>query len=53
MLLRLHTPILYILGGDKDLAYRIGRGDYQQITHVPAAVCNLADGHEGTPAMFR
>jgi hypothetical protein len=52
-LLRLHTPILYILSGDKDVAYRIGGGDFQQITHVPAAVGNLAVGHECTPALFR
>ena len=47
-LLSLHTPILYILGGEKDVAYRIGMEDFKLISHVPAAVANLAVGHEGT-----
>lgn len=44
----LHTPILYILGGEKDVAYRIGMEDFGLISHVPAAVANLPVGHEGT-----
>jgi len=47
-LLSLHTPILYILGGEKDVAYGIGMGDFRLITHVPAAVANLPVGHQGT-----
>ncbi len=47
-LLSLHTPILYILGGEKDVAYRIGMEDFRLISHVPAAVANLPVGHEGT-----
>jgi hypothetical protein len=47
-LLTLHTPILYILGGDKDVAFRIGMEDFRLISHVPVAVANLAVGHEGT-----
>jgi hypothetical protein len=47
-LLTLHTPILYILGGESDVAYRIGMEDFQLISHVPAAVANLPVGHGGT-----
>jgi hypothetical protein len=47
-LLTLHTPILYILGGETDVAYRIGMEDFRLISHVPAAVANLAVGHGGT-----
>ena len=47
-LLTLHTPILYILGGEKDVAYRIGMEDFRLIGHVPAAVANLPVGHQGT-----
>jgi hypothetical protein len=47
-LLSLHTPILYILGGEKDVAYRIGMEDFRLISHVPAAVANLPVGHGGT-----
>lgn len=44
----LHTPILYILGGETDVAYRIGMEDFRLISHVPAAVANLPVGHGGT-----
>jgi hypothetical protein len=47
-LLTLHTPILYILGGEQDVAYRIGMEDFRLISHVPVAVANLPVGHEGT-----
>ncbi len=47
-LLALHTPVLYILGGPTDIAYKNGMDDYQKIAHVPAAVANLPVGHGGT-----
>jgi hypothetical protein len=47
-LLTLHTPILYILGGEKDVAYRLGMEDFRLISHVPVAVANLPVGHQGT-----
>ena len=48
-LARLHTPILYVLGGPTDIAYANGMDDYARIDHVPAAVVNLLDaGHGGT-----
>jgi dienelactone hydrolase len=46
---RLHTPILYVLGGPSDIAYANGMDDYARITKVPAAVVNIGDvGHGGT-----
>jgi hypothetical protein len=48
MLVDLHTPILYVLGGPTDIAYDEGMHDYATISHVPAAVANIDKGHGGT-----
>ena len=45
---KLHTPILYILGGPTDIAYVNGMDDFKRIEHVPAAAANLDVGHGGT-----
>lgn len=47
-LLKLHTPTLYILGGEKDIAYGNGMDDYAKINHVPVFVANMNVGHGGT-----
>ena len=47
-LLKLHTPTLYILGGEKDIAYGNGMDDYYKINHVPVFVANMNVGHGGT-----
>jgi hypothetical protein len=44
----LHTPVIYIEGGPKDIAYENGMDDFKRITHVPAAIANLQVGHGGT-----
>jgi hypothetical protein len=44
----LHTPVLYILGGPKDIAYGNGMDDFHRIDHVPVAVANTDVGHGGT-----
>lgn len=44
----LHTPILYVLGGQSDIAHAAGMDDFAHITHVPAAVANIDKGHGGT-----
>jgi len=44
----LHTPVIYILGGPKDIAYENGMDDFTRISHVPVAVANLPVGHGGT-----
>jgi len=45
---KVHTPIIYILGGESDIAYANGMDDYKQINHVPAFVANMNVGHGGT-----
>lgn len=45
---RLHTPVIYILGGEKDIAYKNGMDDFRRINHVPAFAANLNVGHGGT-----
>lgn len=47
-LTKLHTPVIYILGGPPDIAYTNGMDDYARISHVPAVVANLPVGHGGT-----
>ena len=49
-LLKLHTPTLYLLGGEKDIAYGNGMDDYSKINHVPVFVANMNVGHGGTYA---
>ena len=44
----LHTPILYVLGGERDIAYAAGMDDFAHISRVPAAVANIDKGHGGT-----
>jgi len=47
-LAKLHTPTLYVLGGEKDIAYNNGMDDYKRISHVPVFVANMDVGHGGT-----
>jgi predicted alpha/beta-hydrolase family hydrolase len=47
-LLKLHTPTLYILGGEKDIAYNNGMDDFNRINHLPVFVANMDVGHGGT-----
>jgi hypothetical protein len=44
----LHTPVIYIEGGPKDIAYENGMDDFKRISHVPVAMANLPVGHGGT-----
>jgi uncharacterized protein YciI len=45
---KIHTPTLYMLGGEKDIAYANGMDDYSKINHVPVFVANMDVGHGGT-----
>lgn len=45
---KLHTPVLYILGGEKDIAYHNGMDDVRRLNHVPVFAANLNVGHGGT-----
>jgi dienelactone hydrolase len=47
-LTKLHTPVIYILGGPSDIAYANGEDDFKRIEHVPAMVASLDVGHGGT-----
>ena len=44
----IHTPIIYILGGQEDIAYVNGMDDFHRISHVPACAINYPVGHGGT-----
>lgn len=46
----IHTSIIYILGGEQDIAYGNGMDDYHRIDHVPACATNFPVGHGGTYA---
>jgi hypothetical protein len=45
---KLHTPIIYILGGEKDIAYKNGMDDFHRINRLPVFAANLNVGHGGT-----
>lgn len=46
---KVHTPILYVTGGESDVAYLNAKKDYERISHVPVAWANHpASGHGGT-----
>ena len=48
-LTNLHAPIVYIVGGESDIAYQNALLDYQRITQVPVGFANaLHGGHSGT-----
>lgn len=44
----IHTPVIYILGGEEDIAYNNGMDDFSRIDHVPAMAVNYPVGHGGT-----
>ncbi len=46
----IHSSIIYILGGEKDIAYGNGMDDFHRIDHVPACAVNYPVGHGGTYA---
>lgn len=45
---KLRTPVIYILGGEKDIAYNNGMDDFRRINQVPVFAANLNVGHGGT-----
>ncbi len=44
----IHTPLIYILGGESDIAYANGMDDFNRISLVPVAAANIDRGHGGT-----
>lgn len=47
-LAKLHTPTIYILGGEKDIAYKNGMDDFRRIDKLSVVAANLNVGHGGT-----
>jgi hypothetical protein len=46
---KLHTPVIYLIGGEKDIAYKNSEIDYQQIERIPLFNANLDNvGHNGS-----
>ncbi|MDI6402581.1 hypothetical protein QLX67_11290, partial [Balneolaceae bacterium ANBcel3] len=45
---KLHSPALYLIGGESDIAYENGMDDFSRINHVPVFVGNMDVGHGGT-----
>jgi len=45
---RLHTAVLYLLGGPTDIAYANGTDDFARIDPIPAVMVNVPTGHGGT-----
>ena len=41
-------PVIYILGGESDIAYGNGMDDFHRLTKVPAFAANYPVGHGGT-----
>jgi hypothetical protein len=48
VLQKLHSPVIYIIGGEKDIAYPQAVDDFAKIDKVPVAMANLDVGHGGT-----
>ena len=47
-LTKLHAPVFYLLGGEKDIAYANGMDDFKRIDKVPVFVASKDVGHGGT-----
>ena len=47
---QLHTPIIYIIGGQKDIAYANAMDDFSRIEKAPVVMINRDVGHGGTYA---
>lgn len=48
MLVDLHAPIIYILGGPGDIAHPNGTDDFDRLQGIPAVLADLPVGHGGT-----
>jgi dienelactone hydrolase len=48
ILQKLHSPVIYIIGGEKDIAYPNAVDDFAKIDKVPVAMANIDVGHGGT-----
>lgn len=44
----LKVPVIYILGGESDIAYGNGMDDFSRLKNIPAVAANYPVGHGGT-----
>lgn len=49
-LVKLHAPVLYLIGGPDDVAYEPSQQNFAKINHIPVVLCNLPVGHMATYA---
>lgn len=42
------VPMLYLIGGEGDVAYPNSKLDYERLSSIPVALINTPDGHSGT-----
>lgn len=42
------VPVIYVLGGEEDIAYENGMDDFRRLVNVPAFAANYPVGHGGT-----
>jgi hypothetical protein len=45
---KLHTPIIYVIGGESDIAFKNAEQDFSEIEAVPVFKANMDTGHNGT-----
>jgi hypothetical protein len=45
---RMHTPVIYIIGGPTDIAYNNANQDFTEINHIPLFRADINVGHGGT-----
>jgi len=45
---KFHGPVLYIMGGPSDIAYKNAMDDFARVSHVPVVITNHDVGHGGT-----
>jgi hypothetical protein len=45
---KLHSPVIYILGDESDMAYANGSDDFERIDNLPVFLASMAVGHGGT-----
>jgi len=50
VLQELHAPLIYIIGGEADIAFPNASDDFSKITKVPVVMVNQEVGHGGTYA---
>ncbi|KPM50092.1 alpha/beta hydrolase [Jiulongibacter sediminis] len=45
---KIKVPALYLIGGEKDIAYPNAEENFKLVNHIPMVLANYPDGHGGT-----